>query len=271
MTARKVVFMMSFYMEHNRALEKMRDGQFALGIQLRSRSPLIAELMGYLGFDFLYIETEHFACSDESVENLVRAAQVSGITPWLRLTDTDPENIGHMLDIGVQGVIVPHLETAEEGRRLVNAVKYPPMGHRGSGTQSRSACFGCMDGKAYLEASNRNCSAIGMIESVKAVENLEAILDTGVDMIRVGRSDLSLDMDLYGRQKEPCFVDTLRYITDTARKKGVLVGTAATDAESAAYFKSLGFNFLSVASDLDYMKRTLPTLLRSIQDAVDDH
>lgn len=261
---------MSFYLESNRTLEKLRDGKFALGIQLRSRSPLIAELMGYLGFDFLYIETEHFACSDESVENLTRAAQVSGITPWIRIIDTNPENIGHMLDIGVQGIIVPHLETAEDGRKLMDAVKYPPLGHRGSGTQSRSACFGCMDGKTYLDASNRNCSAIGMIESVKAVENLEDILNTGMDMIRVGRSDLSLDMGLYGKQKDPRFVETLRYITETARKKGVPVGTAATDAESATYFKSLGFNFLSIASDLDYLKRTLPALLRSVRDAVDD-
>lgn len=259
---------MSYYMEHNRTLERMRAGQFALGIQLRSRSPLIAELMGYLGFDFLYIETEHFACSDESIETLVRAAQVSGITPWLRITDSNPENIGHMLDIGVQGVIIPHLETGEQARQLVNAVKYPPLGHRGSGGQSRSACFGCMDSQAYLEASNRNCSAIGMIETAKAVDNLEEILDSGINMIRVGRSDLSLDMGLYGKQEDPRFVDTLKRITDTAQKKGIPVGTAITDAQSAAYFKSLGFSFLSVASDLDYLKRTLPKLLESVRNAV---
>ena len=67
---------MSFYMEHNRALDAIRAGKTAFGLQLRSRSPLIAELAGTLGFDYVYFETEHYACNDETVENLVRACQV---------------------------------------------------------------------------------------------------------------------------------------------------------------------------------------------------
>lgn len=259
---------MAFYIEQNRALDKLRSGEFVLGLQLRSRSALIAELAGYLGFDYLYIETEHFACNDETVENLVRAAMLSGITPWIRITSTDPEVIGHMLDIGVQGVIIPHLETAEDALSLVSAVKFPPLGRRGHSMVSRPACYGCINADDYIAAANRNCSAIGMIESVKGVESLGAILDSGIDMIRVGRGDLSLDMGLLGKQKDPRFVETLRYITDTAQKHGVPVGTSSTDIESSLYYKSLGFNFLTLASDLDYLKRTLPPLLHSVRSAL---
>ena len=199
----------------------------------------------------------------------MRAAQVSGITPWVRVTDTGAENIGHMLDIGVQGVIVPHLDTPEQARALVSAVKFPPLGHRGHSMVSRAAEFGSSQSPAeYLEAANRNCSAIGMIESAKAVENLEAILDQGVDIIRVGRGDLSLDMGFFGQQQDPRFEEVLRHITDTARKKGVPVGTSATEVESSLYYKSLGFTFLNIVSDLDYLKRTLPPLLGSIREAV---
>ncbi len=259
---------MSCYIEHNRALEKMKAGEFALGLQIRSRSPLIAELAGYLGFDYLYIETEHFACTDQTVEQLVRAAQLSRMTPWVRVIDTNPENICHMLDIGVKGVIVPHLETAEQAKSLVDAVKYPPVGHRGNSMTSRAAQFGCVDADSYIAAANKNCSAIGMIETVRAVENLEAILDAGVEIIRVGRGDLSLDMGLRGKQKDPAFVETLRHITAVAAKKGVPVGTSATDTQSALYYKSLGFSFLSVASDLDYLQKSLSLLLGSVREAV---
>ncbi len=257
------------YMEHNRVLEKMRAGEFAFGFQLRTRSPLIAELAGFLGFDFLYIETEHFACNDETVEYLVRAAQLSGITPWIRVTNVDPENVGHLLDIGVQGVIAPHVDTPEEARRLVDAVKFAPLGHRGHAMVSRAAEFGTFLKPAeYLEAANRNCSAIAMIESGKGVENLEAILDQGIEIIRVGRGDLSLDTGFFGKQKDPRFEDMLRHICAVAKAKGVPCGTSATDVETTLYYKSLGFTFVNLVSDLEYLRRTIPPLLQSARDAV---
>ncbi len=257
------------YMEHNRVLVKMRAGEFAFGFQLRTRSPLIAELTGFLGFDFLYIETEHFACNDETVEYLVRAAQLSGITPWIRVTNVDPENIGHLLDIGVQGVIAPHVDTPEEARRLVDAVKFAPLGHRGHAMVSRAAEFGTFLKPAeYLEAANRNCSAIAMIESGKGVDNLEAILDQGIEIIRVGRGDLSLDTGFFGKQKDPRFEDMLRHICAVAKAKGVPCGTSATDVETTLYYKSLGFTFVNLVSDLEYLRRTIPPLLQSARDAV---
>ena len=257
------------YMEHNRVLEKMRAGEFTFGFQLRTRSPLIAELAGFLGFDFLYIETEHFACNDETVEYLVRAAQLSGITPWIRVTNVDPENVGHLLDIGVQGVIAPHVDTPEEAKRLVDSVKFAPLGHRGHAMVSRAAEFGTFLKPAeYLESANRNCSAIAMIESGKGVENLEAILDQGIDIIRVGRGDLSLDTGFFGKQKDPAFEDMLRHICAVAKAKGVPCGTSATDVESTLYYKSLGFTFVNLVSDLEYLRRTIPPLLQSARDAV---
>ena len=257
------------YMNHNRVLEKMRAGEFAFGMQLRTRSPLIAELAGFLGFDFLYIETEHFACNDETIEGLVRAAQLSSITPWIRVTNVDPENVGHLLDIGVQGVIAPHVDTPEEARRLVDAVKFAPLGHRGHSMVSRAAEFGVFLKPAeYLEAANRNCSAIAMIESGKGVENLEAILNQGIDIIRVGRGDLSLDTGFFGKQKDPRFEDMLRHICAVAKAKGVPCGTSATDVETTLYYKSLGFTFINLVSDLEYLRRTIPPLLSAAREAV---
>lgn len=256
------------YIEQNTFLDRLRSGRMPLGIQIRSRSPLVAELAGYIGFDFLYIETEHFACSDESAEALIRAAEVSGITPWVRLTNSDPENICHYLDMGAQGIIVPHLETAEQARSLVDAGKYPPIGHRGHCMTSRAARFGLMDAEEYIRAANRNCLMIGMIETMKGVENLEAILDQGVDLIRVGRGDLSLDMGLRGQQEDPRFIEVLKRIIDVADKKGVPVGTSAATPESALSFRKLGFRYLSLMSDIDHMMRTLPALRNSIADAL---
>ena len=134
---------------------------------------------------------------------------------------------------------------------------------------SRAAEFGTFLKPAeYLEAANRNCSAIAMIESGKGVENLEAILDQGIEIIRVGRGDLSLDTGFFGKQKDPRFEDMLRHICAVAKAKGVPCGTSATDVETTLYYKSLGFTFVNLVSDLEYLRRTIPPLLQSARDAV---
>lgn len=257
---------MSFYMEHNRALDAIRAGKTAFGLQLRSRSPLIAELAGYLGFDYVYFETEHYACNDETVENLVRACQVSGVTPMIRVICDDPEYIGHLYDTGVQGVILPHVETAEQAKRFVDAAKFPPLGHRGASSASRAACLGCMDGKKFLEASNRNCSAIAMIETVQGAQNLDSILEAGIDMIRIGYSDLTLDMGIPGTSPRDARVEALtRHIVETAKAYNVPVGGKCSSPEDAEYFISMGFSWLNAASDLDHLKKTLAVRLDQLR------
>lgn len=259
---------MSFYMESNRLLDAIRAGKIAFGIQLRSRSPLIAELAGYLGFDYVYIETEHFSCNDETIEDIVRACQVSGTSPLIRVTRDDPEYIAHLYDCGVQGVILPHVETAAQAKRFVDATKFPPLGHRGAADSCRAARLGCMDRKTFMDAANRNCTAIAMIETLKSVENLDAILDAGVDMIRVGFSDLSLDMGLPGVSPMDSRIEAVaRRVVETAKRHGAPVGGKVTSIEEARYFADLGFRWLNAASDLDHLKKTLSERLEQLRGA----
>ena len=114
----------------NKLRETVESGRIAFGIQLRSCSKRIAEMIGYYGFDFIYLETEHFVCTDETMEDIFRAAELSGCTPIVRLSDNLPGHISQVVEAGAKGVIIPHVETAEDAAMIVRAVKFPPLGTR---------------------------------------------------------------------------------------------------------------------------------------------
>ena len=140
------------FIENNTMMEKLHR------TQIRSRSLMSVEIAGLLGFDFIYLETEHFMCNDETIENIARAAQGVGTVPLVRVPSQDPEILMHLLDAGIMGVIAPHVETGEDARRIVAACKYPPRGTRGSGMSSRAAHYGLISKNTYRELADRNTS-----------------------------------------------------------------------------------------------------------------
>ena len=97
--------------EKNPMLEKMKRGEPVLGCQVRSRSPLIAEMLGYCGLDYVFIEGEHFVHNIETVENQIRAIQVAGAVPIVRIPSHEDGLILQVIEAGVMGVIFPHIDT----------------------------------------------------------------------------------------------------------------------------------------------------------------
>ena len=181
-------------MRTNMMLEKMRRGEPVLGCQVRSRSPLIAELLGYSGLDYVFIETEHFVHNIETIENQIRAVQIGGAVPIVRIPSHEDGLILQVLEAGAMGIIFPHIDTKEQAVHAVNEVKFAPVGHRGFGDSARASEFGYIPTEEFLPYVNKNVLAIGMIESQEGIDNLDDILTSGIDVLRVGAKDLSLDM-----------------------------------------------------------------------------
>jgi len=123
----------------NRLKEILEEGKLAVGSCVYSSSPALVELAGFCGLDFLRFDNEHSWRRDESTENMIRAAAVSGIVPLLRVDRDDPKMVRKALEIGAGGILVPHINTAEE---VVKAAKFPPRGDRGIGSLCFSARWG---------------------------------------------------------------------------------------------------------------------------------
>ena len=120
-------------MRTNLLKAKLEQGKAAIGALVNADAPEMVELFGAIGYDFVFIDGEHGPMNVDQVENMVRAAEASDITPLARTPDHADSTILRFLDRDVQGVIVPHVNTAEQAEAIAKAARYYPEGHRGAG------------------------------------------------------------------------------------------------------------------------------------------
>ncbi len=192
-------------MTPNRMKRKLLTGKPAFGVSIMIPSPHIVDIVGRLGFDWVLIDCEHGSIGIESVELMVMAAETAGVTPIARPSVNSFEAIGQLMDRGVMGVQVPHVNTADDARRAVEAVKYHPLGERGLAAGTRSASYGySMSMSEYAEHANNETLVCVQLEEAEAVRNVDHIVQVpGVDVFFVGPSDLSQSLGYPGCPDAP--------------------------------------------------------------------
>jgi len=193
------------YIRKNLLKEKINQGEMVLGMEIWLRDPRAIELIGHAGFDFAHIEYEHVAHNWESIENLIRAAELAGLTPLFRseqcVGDNPPANqIIKALKCGAQIIMVPHVNTPECANKIVEAAKFPPLGKRGIATCDRSAIeifpneSISLDMQKFIKEANEETMLWAIIESPEAVKNIDAILSVeGIDAVGFGHQDYSIN------------------------------------------------------------------------------
>ena len=189
----------------NRLKEKLLSGQPAFGVSVMFPSPQVVEMVGRLGFDWVLIDCEHGSISPESVELMAMAAELAGVTAIARPWSNSPEAILRLMDRGVMGVQVPHVNTAADARQAVESVKFHPLGTRGLAAGTRPAHYGFNVSAAdYVEEANRETLVCIQLEEAEALGNLGEILQVeGVDVFFIGPSDLSQSLGYPGRSDAP--------------------------------------------------------------------
>ena len=192
------------YARKNKVKEKLATGELIVGMEHWIRDPRLIELMGYAGFDFVDIENEHIARDWVAIENDVRAAELAGLTPMYRtgqcVDNQPPSNeIIKAMKLGIQILKIPHVNTAECARKVVEAAKYPPLGKRGIATCDRGmqdiypTPDVPLDIARYTQEANDEIMIWAIIETPEAVENIDAILDVeGIDCVGFGHQDYTL-------------------------------------------------------------------------------
>ena len=236
-------------MRTNTTKIKLAEGNVVYGAIISRFAPDTVEIFGAIGYDFVMIDCEHGPMDLDQVEHMVRAAEVFGITPIARIPDHADSTILRFLDRGVQGIIVPHVNTREEAESVARAARYYPDGHRGVGG-GRAHDYGV--GVSRDESTrwiNSQTLVIPMVEETEAVENLDAILAVpGVDVLHVAAGDLGQSMG------NPGPTDVRRLMSQVVPKikasgKHVGVGgNSPADAAGVAEFIKLGANFITVSS-----------------------
>lgn len=192
-------------MKTNQMKAKIAAGQVAFGVSIMIPCPQLVEMVGRLGFDWVLIDCEHGTLSVESVELLAMAAECAGLTPIVRPWANTPDAILRVMDRGAMGVQVPHVNTAADAVRAVQAVKYHPLGTRGLAAGTRPAHYGLgLSPAEYVAWVNRETLVCVQLEEVEALHNLETILRVeGIDVFFVGPSDLGQSMGYPGQSGVP--------------------------------------------------------------------
>src|SRR5215510_10581395 len=219
-------------MRPNTLKQKLREGKPAFGVMLTFPSPPVVEMLGYMGFDWILLDNEHGSITVDTAEDVIRAAELSGIAPIVRPVANRPEAIAPFLDRGAWGVQVPHVNTREEAEAAVAACKYFPDGQRGSFSRGRPAQYG-MSGptQEYFAKANANTLVCLMLEEVEAIDNIAEIVKVkGVDVLFIGSGDLSQSMGYPGQQAHPEVQAVMEKGVKRIREAGIAVGVSCPDA-----------------------------------------
>ena len=208
-------------MRPNRVRKKMDAGEPAFVCSGFTHADDI-DSFGPNGFDGIWLEGEHGSVDAADLGNLTRACDIWGMTSVVRVNKNDQGLIYRTLDRGAQGVIVPHVDTAEEAQNVVNGGKFAPLGKRGLFTSRQG--YGSRD---FLERANEETLLVALIEDIKAWENLDAILEVdGLDVLFVAPSDFAASMGLIGQVSHPDVQakidDAITRIVDADRHAGTL-------------------------------------------------
>ncbi len=180
----------------NRLKEKIQNKEVALGTFMFTYSPTVMEILGHSGFDFVIIDTEHGptgAMDTVLLEQIIRAAEVSGTVPLVRLPERSKVMTQKVLDAGAKGIVVPWIQSKEDAAEAVRDAKYPPDGHRGACFLTRPTGYSSKFTPDYWEKANEHILVVPLIENQKSVDNIEGILGVkGVDFVFFGGRDYSM-------------------------------------------------------------------------------
>lgn len=236
----------------NTLKEKLSHGDRPLGTFVGTGSPAVVECLGCAGLDFVILDNEHSPIEAETTAAMVRAAELRNITPLARIREISRPAILKLLDVGVQGLIIPDVRSADDIRRIVSYAKYAPVGQRGfcpsrkDGWGTDPQC-GVLDTMAHFNAETL---VIPQCETVEALADIETIVAMdGVDGIFIGPFDLSISMGMPGDFENPEFHAALERILNACRvvRKPCLIFTG--DGAGAAARFAQGYDGVAMGLD----------------------
>jgi 2-dehydro-3-deoxyglucarate aldolase/4-hydroxy-2-oxoheptanedioate aldolase len=242
----------------------LRNGDVLIGTLITMPVAEVAEIMIEVGFDWLFVDTEH---APFNAKDALKILQTAGdrCPCVVRIPANHEVWIKKTLDIGADGIIAPQVNSAEEAELIVQLCKYPPRGTRSVGI-GRAHKYG-LGFKEYVEKANEEVAVILQAENTNALKNISEIVRVpGIDAILIGPYDLSASMGKMGNLTDPDVRNAIATIAECCKKAGLRVGIFVDAAETAAAYIRQGFTLIAISTDGLYMalgaKETLNSLKR---------
>ncbi|MEK6260940.1 MAG: aldolase/citrate lyase family protein [Planctomycetota bacterium] len=252
-------------------IQALHEGRRVFSSAMVSTSPLWPNLVKQAGVDFVFVDTEHTPIDRQTLSWICQTYQAMGLPPVVRIPSNDPFEACKALDGGAGGVIGPYLETADQVRGLVGAVKLRPL--KGRRLQEALLDRNTLEPELrdYLDKRNGDKILIVNIESVPAIENLHEICAVpGLDAVLIGPHDLSCSLGIPEQYDHPRFDEATRTIFRIAREHGVGAGIHFwLGLEQEVAWSKAGGNLVMHASDVATFSRTLKSDIDSLRKALE--
>jgi 4-hydroxy-2-oxoheptanedioate aldolase len=249
----------------NRFKHAILSGQKQIGLWSHLCSPISIEILAHCGYDWLLLDMEHSPNEVPDVLAQLQAMQGGTATPIVRPPWNDMVTFKRLLDIGVQSLLVPYIQTAEEARAAVSYTRYPPEGVRGYAGAPRASHYGRV--KGYAQRSAEEICVLLQVETLEGLKNLEAIAQVdGVDGVFIGPGDLSAALGHLGNPKHP---EVLKVIDDAIariRACGKAAGILTGDEALAKHYVAQGCLFVAVGADQNVLRDSAQALADRFKD-----
>ena len=237
----------------NQVRLRLDQGKNLLGMMHFTGSPMLIEVMASAGMDFVNIDMEHSPIDSELAAHLIRAADAAGITPFVRVPSIDPGLIMKMLNLGAQGIIIPHA-TRADCEAAVSAARYAPAGSRGSCPAIRASRYSQPDWAGYTRSANREVTIIPLLEDKEAIDGIEGILAVdGVDIVFLGPFDYSVALGISGATFDhPIMAAALDRVVKMAKARNKYVMTSVGARIDTTYARMIfdhGVRLISYSAD----------------------
>jgi len=235
--------------------EKLDNGSQILGTWSIVSSPVLVDVIASTGVDFIIIDAEHGAFSYETAQILVSVCQSHQVSPVMRVGEINESLILRAMDIGMHGIQLPNVQTAQEARRLVKYSKYPPVGIRGFSPYTKAGLYDVNNAKTMSEIANENTLIIVNIEDEIGLKNLKNIAKVdGVDVIFIGLFDLSKALGMPGNVGHNTVLKRLdkaiKIVHDCHKK----IGSIASTREMLEILKDKELDYVTYSVDTGVVK-----------------
>ena len=249
-----------------RLFRKKIENGIVSGPFSKTCDPAFIEVMGYSGCDFVIIDLEHGPNHIENIQNLIRAAEISGVFPIVRIKENMLNMAGEALDIGALGIQVPQIENRKQAEAVIQHAKFAPLGQRGVCRYVRAAKYSHMDKFDYFNCANETVIVI-QLEGKEALNNLEEILNVkDIDIVFIGPYDLSQSLGVPGQVNNPVVEAEIKKIVALCKMKHKLVGIFIDSTEDAPKWKKAGVRYISYSVDLGILREALTAKMKHIKN-----
>ncbi len=248
-------------MTGSRVLRKLRAGGFVSAVGMsRVTDPWLAEVMGKIGYDVIWFDLEHRAFGDHVVDPISLACRATGIDLMVRIRKAGYFSAMQALEFGANGLMIPHIRSAEEARQWVEWSRFPPLGKRGLDGSGADADFGLADTKTHLKHANEEVFLAFQIEDREAVDAIEEIAAVpGFDLFFVGPGDLSLSYGVPLEFDHPLLRRATERVAEAAQKHGKWWGIPTATPEKAQAALDLGARMIVAGGDHGALVQGLQT------------